>query len=54
MYKNERNRGIMANFIAHPRSDLLFSLEYRHLRSVEFPPDLESAHHINLSMGVRF
>jgi hypothetical protein len=47
------NRSAMANFIYHPRSDLLFSGEYRHLRTSEIGA-LNNADQVNLMMGVLF
>ncbi|MGH9516438.1 MAG: hypothetical protein ACRD3P_12270 [Terriglobales bacterium] len=47
------NRSTMANFIYRPRSDLLFSGEYRHLRTSEFF-SLYSADQVNVMMGVLF
>ena len=47
------NRTEMANFIYRPRSDLLFSGEYRHLRTAQVGP-LSSADQVNLVMGVFF
>jgi regulator of replication initiation timing len=47
------NRSAMANFIFRPRSDLLFSGEYRHLRTSEFF-NFYSADQINVMMGVLF
>jgi regulator of replication initiation timing len=47
------NRSAMANFIYRPRSDLLFSGEYRHLRTAEFF-NFYSADQINVMMGVLF
>lgn len=49
-----RNREAFANVIVRPRSDLVLSLEYRHLRTFELPRSSESADHINLSAGVLF
>jgi hypothetical protein len=49
-----RNRGFQANFISRPRSDLLFSAEYRHLASTAFNHDNQTANQINLVMGVLF
>ena len=43
----------MANFIYRPRSDLLFSGEYRHLRTSEII-NYYSADQINVMMGVLF
>jgi hypothetical protein len=47
------NRSAMANFIYRPRSDLLFSGEYRHLRTSEITR-LNNADQVNLMMGVLF
>jgi hypothetical protein len=47
------NRSEMANFIYRPRSDLLFSGEYRHLHTNEFF-NFYSADQINVTMGVLF
>jgi hypothetical protein len=47
------NRSEMMNFIYRPRSDLLFSGEYRHLRTTEIG-NVYSADHVNLMMGVLF
>ena len=47
------NRSAMMNFIYRPRSDLLFSAEYRHLRTSEIGL-LNTADQINLIMGVLF
>jgi len=47
------NRGEMVNFIYRPRSDLLFSGEYRHLRTTQVNA-LNSAEQVNLMMGVLF
>lgn len=47
------NRSEMANFIYRPRSDLLFSGEYRHLRTSQVG-SLNSAEQVNLIMGVLF
>jgi hypothetical protein len=47
------NRSEMANFIYRPRSDLLFSGEYRHLHTSQVGP-LSSADQVNLVMGVQF
>ena len=49
-----RNRSAFVNFIYRPRSDLLFSLEYRRLRTSVLQGDSETAGQINLSMGVLF
>ena len=47
------NRSAMANFIYRPRSDLLLSGEYRHLRTSEIGL-LNNADQVNLMMGVLF
>jgi hypothetical protein len=49
-----RNTGLMFNTIYRPRSDLLFSLEYRHIRTVEISAGPQHAGQINLVMGVLF
>jgi hypothetical protein len=49
-----RNQVAMGNFIFHPRSDLLFSLEYRYLRTSYFPAEEYVAGQLNLSVGVLF
>jgi hypothetical protein len=53
-YVRRRNQGALINLVAHPRSDLVFAVEYRHLRTFSFPRDSQSAHHFNVSMGVLF
>ncbi len=47
------NRSEMMNFIYRPRSDLLLSAEYRHLRTSQIG-NYYSADHLNLMMGVLF
>lgn len=47
------NRSTMMNFIYRPRSDLLFSGEYRHLRTSQLD-NFYDADHVNLTMGVLF
>ena len=49
-----RNRGAFLNFIYRPRSDLLFSAEYRRLRTLSILGTSETADHVNLSLGVLF
>jgi len=49
-----RNRAALVNFIYRLRSDLLFSLEYRRLRTFVLSGDSEKADQINLSIGVLF
>ena len=47
------NRSEMANFIFRPRSDLLISGEYRHLRTTELT-GYNTADQVNVMMGVLF
>jgi hypothetical protein len=47
------NRSEMVNFIYRPRSDLLFSGEYRHLRTTQVG-NLDTADQVNMMMGVLF
>jgi len=49
-----RNRSDMLNFIYRPRTDLVFSLEYRHLETWPVGSQSESAGHVNLGVGVLF
>jgi hypothetical protein len=49
-----RNRSAFLNFIYRPRSDLLFSVEYRRLRTISVSGNSETAGHINVTMGVLF
>jgi hypothetical protein len=49
-----RNQGSFVNMIYRPRSDLLFSAEYRHLTTYTITDDGNSAGHLNLMMGVLF
>ena len=49
-----RNRGMFANVIARPRSDLLFSAEFRHLVANALQNNNHTANQINLVMGVLF
>jgi hypothetical protein len=48
------NRAMLLNFIYRPRSDLLFSTEYRHLKTFHVNNDNYSADQVNLVMGVLF
>lgn len=50
----ERNRGAFVNFIYQPRSDVLFGVEYRRLRTFYFGGDSDSANHVNISLGYIF
>jgi hypothetical protein len=49
-----RNRSELFNFIYRPRSDLLFSVEYRRLQTTSITGYYQSADHINLGIGVLF
>ncbi len=49
-----RNQTLIFNSIFRPRSNLLFALEYRHLRTYGLTGAKNSADHINLSIGVSF
>jgi hypothetical protein len=49
-----RNQGSFVNMIYRPRSDLLFSAEYRHLTTYTITQGGNSAGHLNLMMGVLF
>ncbi len=49
-----KNLGSFANMIYRPRSDLLFSAEYRHLNTYSLTTGGNGAGQVNLSMGVLF
>jgi hypothetical protein len=49
-----QNRGALVNFIYRPRSNLLFSTEYRHLRTSEIDGGSQAAEQVNLMMGILF
>jgi regulator of replication initiation timing len=49
-----RNQGSFVNVIYRPRSDLLFSAEYRHLTTYTITEGGNNAGHLNLMMGVLF
>lgn len=49
-----RNRTLLTNFIYRPRSDLLLSMEYRHIESVKLAAPTRDADQFNLMMGVLF
>jgi hypothetical protein len=49
-----QNRSSLVNFIYRPRSNLLFSTEYRHLRSYRVDAGSQSGEQINLIMGILF
>jgi len=49
-----RNRGSMFNFIYRPRSDLVFSVEYLHLRTFMIQGPSQTADHVDVGMGILF
>jgi hypothetical protein len=49
-----RNQGVFGNIIYRPRSDLLFSLEYRHLKTFSIYDENATAGQVNLGMGILF
>ena len=49
-----KNQGSFVNFIYRPRSDLLFSAEYRRLKTFALDDGSNGAGHVNLMMGVLF
>jgi len=49
-----RNLTPLVNFIYQVRSDVLFSLEYRHMQTSVLDSGSNSANHINLSLGYIF
>jgi hypothetical protein len=49
-----QNRSALLNFIYRPRSDLLFSGEYRHLRTFDLDAGSPTADQVNLMMGILF
>ena len=49
-----QNRSAFVNFVYHPRSNLLFSSEYRWLRTNMIDNSNQSAGQVNLMMGVLF
>jgi hypothetical protein len=49
-----QNRSVLGNFIYRPRSDLLFSAEFRHLQSNQIYSISDNAQQINLIMGILF
>jgi hypothetical protein len=49
-----KNVGSFVNVIYRPRSDLLFSAEYRHLTTYSLTEGGNNAGHLNLMMGVLF
>jgi hypothetical protein len=49
-----QNRGALVNFVFRPRSSLLFSAEYGHLRSFQLNDVSYNADQFNLIMGILF
>jgi hypothetical protein len=49
-----QNRSALVNFIYRPRSNLLFSTEYRHLKTYQLDSSAPSAEQVNLMMGILF
>jgi hypothetical protein len=49
-----QNRAAVVNFIYRPRSDLLLSTEYRHLRTFDIHQSSQTAEQINLGVGILF
>ena len=49
-----RNQSEMFNVIYRPRTDLIFSLEYRHINTSETNGERYTAGHVNLGVGVLF
>lgn len=49
-----RNRGALGNVVFRPRSDLLFSAEWRHLRTFPVYTSSSMTNQVNLAMGILF
>jgi hypothetical protein len=49
-----QNRSSLLNVVYRPRSDLLFSGEYRHLRTFDIDAGSPTADQLNLMMGILF
>jgi hypothetical protein len=50
-----RDRTMFGNIIYHPRSNLLLSLELRHIRAVQqVDSSIDSANHVNMGIGILF
>jgi hypothetical protein len=57
LYSNSlrsKNLTTLANFIYRPRSDLIFSIEYKHLKTFTLDSNANSANNINLIVGYIF
>jgi len=50
----DQNRSALVNFVYRPRSNLLFSAEYRHLQTFDPYNSNNSAQQVNMMMGVLF
>jgi len=48
------NRSALVNFIYRPHSNLLFSAEYRHLKTTRFDRGNSTGEQVNLMMGILF
>jgi prefoldin subunit 5 len=49
-----QNRSSLINFVYRPRSNLLFSTEYRHLKTYQLDAGAWTAEQVNLMMGILF
>jgi hypothetical protein len=49
-----QNRSALVNFIYRPRSNLVFSAEYRHLKTFFIDSNSNSAEQVNMIMGILF
>lgn len=49
-----KNQTSLVNFIYRPRSDLIFSVEYKHLKTFTLDSNFNSANNINLIIGYIF
>ena len=49
-----RNRAALGNMVFRPRSDLLFSAEFRRLRTFPVYSSSSIINQVNLSMGIFF
>jgi len=49
-----RNQSELLNFVYRPRSDLLFSAEYRHIGTYDITNTRYTGDHVNLAMGILF
>jgi regulator of replication initiation timing len=50
----QRNQGALVNFVYRPKSDLLLSGEYRHLRTFYADNSNPQADQVNMTMGILF